>query len=119
MMTDDERVLKLAEYLGLFAWTPKPSYSHYGPPGRIAAGIIANAKAHLDALVEAGVVEHVRDWPESGTSYYLPKPKPHVHEPYVSEALTEHSVLIRCLNPDCTETHRLPNRLPIEWPDDE
>jgi hypothetical protein len=53
-MTDDERVRKLSEHL--LDWL--------GPVGlipEIAEKIIANPKAHMDALVEAGVLEFVSD----------------------------------------------------------
>jgi hypothetical protein len=47
-MSDDERVRKLSDYL----WNIVP-----GIPDSMAAVIIAHPKVHMDALVEAEVVE--------------------------------------------------------------
>jgi hypothetical protein len=111
MMTDAERVRKLSDYL----WNIVP-----GIPDSMAAVIISNPKAHMDALVEAGVVEPMNaatggDW-ESW--WRIPKPKPHVHEPYVSNFVhLTGEVALGCHR--CGEHCLVPSSLPIEWPDDE
>jgi hypothetical protein len=72
-MTDDERMLKLSGHIKEL-WFQIPTRAETSIV--IARAIIANPRAHMDVLVEAGVVEHDGDWPESGTFYRLPRRRP-------------------------------------------
>jgi hypothetical protein len=132
-MTDDERVRKLSDHVkGLWFQIPTRAETSIV----IARAIIANAKAHIAALIEAGVpvkdimdalmeakaISQVEDmWNADGTEtftyYELKNPKSHVHEGYATAFYPDKdTVLLHC---DCGEGHEVPNSTPIEWPDDE
>jgi hypothetical protein len=106
-MTDDERVRKLEIH-----WCDTDPYELVHNP--------TVAKAHMDALVEAGVVEFINVPVSQGahSDFLYRIAKPHVHEPYVKEAVYEGTwVTIGCLS--CNEKRDVPRAtLPIEWPDE-
>ena len=107
---------------------------------RIASGIIANPQAHIDALVEAGVLkqittDHYGNFNGPGRPCYAivqPKP-PHVHDWRISgETLVQERtyakqqgwvittqvdwamIPLKCA---CGESRWMVNKLPIEVPD--
>jgi hypothetical protein len=80
--------------------------------GSIAYGIVTDPKAHMDALVEAGVVMMAE--PHSSMFGYYRLPKPHVHEPYgIAFDEVKKRVFVGCRR--CKAEYILP----IEWPNDE
>jgi hypothetical protein len=115
-MSDDERVRKLHDHLVQMA------HIGHGMSDPVAAAIIANPKAHMDALMEAGVVKPMNaatggDW----ESWYR-LPKPHVHEPQMYNIHSDGQITRKCVT--CGEwlaavQVNMPAKIPIEWPDDE
>ena len=79
-----------------------------------ARGIIANPQAHIDALVEAGVLKH-HQWERGGLPYYTVV-QPHKHEWRAdAQRVMNGTVEIYCAScPPNVFTH---NRLPIEVPE--
>lgn len=84
-------------------------------------GILANPQAHIDALVEAGVLAPVaNDRVMPGLVAYAVVP-PHEHEWWLHglhlveppRPLTEGTVTVQCA---CGARRTIPNRLPIEVP---
>lgn len=95
-----------------------------------ASTILANPQAHIDALVEAGVLERDEAWvPVPGRTinefqvrYRVVRSKPpHVHDWRVNvRPMIEPStgmVSLVCTDTDCTVRWEVPNRLPIEVPE--
>jgi hypothetical protein len=132
---DNERVRGLAEYLESRLGGEFLTYGRRLAK-RIAAGILAYPAGTVRELLKAGVPiqtlldvaveegELERNWcvqdeatPVEHRNYRLPKPKPHVHEPGVAALFPDDdSVRLRC--DGCDEYRDVPNRLPIEWPED-
>lgn len=87
-----------------------PENPLFGFADEIAKGIIAEPQAHIDALVEAGVLRH-----DHGLDHHLyAVVKPHVHDWCVSQSVTPALVVLHCYG--CDTGVGVPNRLPIEIP---
>jgi len=87
--------------------------------GQVAEAIIADPQAHVDALVAAGVLN--RYLRTAVAPYYVVvQPKPHVHDwKVLSKGRGFHmTVDLICNTGDCDERRTVPNRLPIEPPDE-
>jgi hypothetical protein len=89
-------------------------------PIRLADSIRKDPQAHIDALVEAGVLQH---FPMPSTLKFLyysvvePKP-PHVHDWAVSLITFAPGVqVLDLVCSGCPETRHVPNKLPIEVPE--
>lgn len=94
---------------------------------KVPKGILADPQAHIDALVEAGVLER------ASVVTYVNNPNgigqtirpgylvvaPHVHEWRVSdtEPVRSDDVRLFCADHHCSEARYVPNRLPIEVPE--
>jgi hypothetical protein len=132
-MTDNERVRGLAETLYASAFQHEPIESdRYAK--HFAAGILADQPTHakallaadfsvqvfLDAAVEAGELELWGHNDAQGAAYWLPpKPKPHVHEPYVAQMSGGGAgVVLRCRFSSCDQLRVVSAGLPIEWPEE-
>jgi hypothetical protein len=112
-MKDEEReqpdsgLQEFTDHLADLAAVRKQDAAGYFPIARLASQIIADPRAHMDALVEAKVL--CESEPETWT--FRPQPKPHVHEPYAADGVVcdGTNFYTRC---ECGASS-----LPIEWPD--
>jgi hypothetical protein len=93
----------------------RPSRSGLRSVDNLADAILADPQAHIDALVEAGVLRASNtDRPEAA---YYEVVAPHVHEWRVSfdAPPVPDMIDIRC---GCGRIRSIPNRLPIKAPDE-
>jgi hypothetical protein len=120
---DNERVRGLREHIAR-----QYEGTHISPTTAIAQGILNDPATHFRAMLKAGVPiqalldvaveEGALEWDDDGPTrafYVLPRPKLHVHEPYVV-GLREGYVRLVCGG--CDEEPEVPWSLPIEWPEE-
>ena len=98
-----------------------PGQTFTDPCFKVAHGITDDPQAHIDALVEAGVLERLGTWGAEPSGRHITAygvVQPHVHDWRVigpTQADSVSQVLVGC---GCGNKHWVLNRLPIEVPDD-
>jgi hypothetical protein len=109
---DRDRIQTLASRL-------YPKFSHTDTRERIAEHILADPQAHVDTLVEAGVLKEGPFNPDLRPMYHVVQPEPpHEHSfNAVKEVIRvsgNRTVLV--LLCACGSTVRIPNELPVKDP---
>jgi hypothetical protein len=115
------------DYLADLAMVRKQDAEGYFPVARLASQIIDNPRAHMDALVEAGLIE-VAEWASSEYAMRMPvtnagrkcyvlveQSQPHIHEPYVHHIRDTNTIVVGCMVEWCDELRWAP-RSAVEWP---
>lgn len=115
---NEETVLRLGKHLrDLWREHIPPEVGEFDQ----AKHILADPQGHIDALVEAGVLERLGTWGAEPSGRHITAygvVQPHVHDWRVigpTQADSVSQVLVGC---GCGNKHWVLNRLPIEVPDD-
>ena len=94
-----------------------PGQTFTDPCFKVAHGITDDPQAHIDALVEAGVLVDNDPGMHGVFKHWYTVAAPHAHEWRVCwVGNTDTAVQVQCKN--CGERTLVTNRLPIEVPDD-
>lgn len=98
-------------------WTGLTMSTRTDGPGMVLS--VSDPQAHINALVEAGVLERDPESLDYGMGnmrrrYTVVQPHKHEWHVAVDQPVRNDSVIVDC---DCGDWRRVPNRLPIQVPD--